>query len=108
MLTRILVSALALVATASAAPSTVLTRAVAPANFDRPNVLTVYDPPITAPAAGDVWTAGTNQTVKWDASRIGADGQNTTARLLLGHRDAGTENEYLDISKFALLRISRQ
>lgn len=99
-----LISALALVVAAAAVPThavptAVPTTADAPAKL-HPNVFEVYDPPITAPAAGDVWSSGSQQTVKWDASKIGADGQNTTARLLLGHQDPSDLSEYLDLSTF--------
>ncbi|KIP06221.1 hypothetical protein PHLGIDRAFT_46693, partial [Phlebiopsis gigantea 11061_1 CR5-6] len=62
-----------------------------------PNVFEVYDPAITSPKQGDVWTAGAQQTVTWDASQIGADGKNTTAMLLLGHQMPGDLSEYLDL-----------
>ena len=98
-----LVSALALAAAASAIPAAVVTSAPAvptstdaPSNL-HPNVFQVYDPPITAPRAGDVWPVKSSQTVKWDVTRIGDDGLNSTARLLLGHVEPSTGAEYLDI-----------
>lgn len=115
---RTILSALALAAAVNAIPTSVDQTSVvptsvvpasaavptaastpAPANL-HPHSFEVYDPPITSPRAGDVWTAGQNQTVTWDVSKIGSDGHNTTASLLLGHREPGTLNEYLDISAY--------
>ena len=108
---RTVLSALALAAAASAFPTSVDPSSVVPASAAvptgtaaptpaglHPHSFEVYDPPITAPHAGDVWTSGQNQTVTWDVSRIGDDGHNTTARLLLGHKDPESLSEYLDIS----------
>lgn len=106
---RTFISALALAAAATAFPTSVDPSSVVPASAAvptpaapaptnlKPHSFEVYDPPITKPQAGDVWTSGSNQTVKWDVSRIGDDGHNTTARLLLGHKDPGSLTEYLDI-----------
>lgn len=103
-----LLSALTLALSAAAVPTAVVspsaavpsTTAAAPAVH--PNVFEVYDPAITSPKQGDVWTAGAQQTVTWDASQIGADGKNTTAMLLLGHQMPGDLSEYLDLSEPSL------
>lgn len=106
-----LVSALALAAAASAIPAAVTsapavtTSTDAPANL-HPNVFQVYDPPITAPHAGDVWPVKSSQTVKWDVTRIGDDGLNSTARLLLGHVEPSTGAEYLDIRTYHIASMS--
>ncbi|EKM51855.1 uncharacterized protein PHACADRAFT_262236 [Phanerochaete carnosa HHB-10118-sp] len=107
---RTVISALAFAMMASTFPTSVDTSSVVPTSTAvptasgattpagiHPHSFEVYDPPITQPTADTVWTTGSSQTVKWDISKIGSDGSNTTASLLLGHKDPGSSNEFLDI-----------
>jgi len=64
-----------------------------------------WNPPITTPRAGDVWTAGSSQNVTWDTSKIPPSAENNTGILLLGYYDE-SEGENLDIgeSDYPILR----
>ena len=57
-----------------------------------------WNPPITAPRAGDVWTVGSTQKVTWDTSKIPPSAENNTGILLLGYYDE-SESENLDMGK---------
>lgn len=52
----------------------------------------VFSPTITSPVAGDIWTPGTNVTVKWETSNIPAVAQSYIGTLDLGHPDANSEH----------------
>ena len=58
-----------------------------------------WNPPITAPKAGDIWTVGSTQTVTWDTKKIPPSAANRNGTLLLGYFDGPAEHENLDISK---------
>ncbi|KAF8519173.1 hypothetical protein JB92DRAFT_2899627 [Gautieria morchelliformis] len=55
----------------------------------------VFDPPITSPKAGDVFTAGQTITVTWDTSSIPA-GTPNEGELVLGRLEANSENLDID------------
>ena len=94
-----LLSALALSMSAAAVPTIGVPKTTSFAQAIKPNELEIYNPPITAPAAGTVWAVGSQQTVQWDASKIGDESRNTTANIYLGHQFPDG-SEYLDISAF--------
>ncbi|KDN52331.1 hypothetical protein K437DRAFT_243795 [Tilletiaria anomala UBC 951] len=48
----------------------------------------VYNPHITSPAGGEVWTAGSQQTVTWDTSDLPAELEHATSMLKLGFEPA--------------------
>ena len=56
----------------------------------------VWNPPITAPEAGDVWTVGSTQLVTWDTDEIPPSAIDNTGTLLLGYFDPDGEGENLD------------
>jgi len=58
-----------------------------------------WNPPITAPQAGDVWTVGSTQLVTWDTSQIPPHAASNTGTLLLGYFDGHTRNENLDVGQ---------
>ena len=58
--------------------------------------LGVWNPPITAPSAGDVWTVGSTQLVTWDTGEIPHSSMDNTGTLLLGYFDGDTHGENLD------------
>ncbi|KAL1950556.1 hypothetical protein VTO73DRAFT_5680 [Trametes versicolor] len=70
----------------------------APATFSGGKVDIVFRPQVTAPTAGDVWPAGSTQTITWDTSAIPAEARNQTGLILLGYVEEGdaTGNEHLD------------
>jgi len=55
-----------------------------------------WNPPITTPREGDVWTAGSPQNVTWDTSNIPPSAVNKTGMLLLGYYGE-SDGENLDI-----------
>ena len=59
----------------------------------------VWNPPITAPQAGDVWTVGSTQLVTWDTDQIPPSAADDTDTLLLGYFDDHGEGENLDIGQ---------
>lgn len=59
----------------------------------------IWNPPITAPKAGDVWIVGSPQTVTWDTNKIPPHAANKTGTLLLGYYDGHTNSENLDTRK---------
>ena len=94
-------SALALSMTATAVPTAAVPKSTTFASVVKPNEFDIYNPPITAPAAGDIWAVGSSQVVQWDVSKIGNSGRNTTANVYLGHQFPDG-SEYLDISMFSI------
>ena len=56
----------------------------------------VFDPPITAPTAGQIWTIGSTQTVTWDTTNIPEGSLNQTGLILLGFIEDGSDDEHLD------------
>ena len=64
-----------------------------------------WNPPITAPSAGDVWPIGSTQLVTWDTQRIPPSAMNKTGTLLLGYFDGNTHGENLDTRKFAVYLV---
>ena len=56
----------------------------------------VWNPPITAPRAGDVWTVGSTQLVTWDTHAIPPSAKDKTGTLLLGYFDDDRHGENLD------------
>lgn len=56
----------------------------------------VWNPHVTAPGAGDVWTVGSTQLVTWDTDDIPPSAMGRTGTLLLGYFDEGTHGENLD------------
>ncbi|KAI0770001.1 hypothetical protein C8Q74DRAFT_1218474 [Fomes fomentarius] len=61
-------------------------------------VLDVPHPPITSPAAGDVWTVGSVQTVTWDVSTIPPASAGQSGEILLGYLEDGSVDEHLDVA----------
>ncbi|KAJ6475047.1 hypothetical protein C8R47DRAFT_1143369 [Mycena vitilis] len=57
----------------------------------------VYSPPITQPKASTRWARGTEVIVTWATSDIPKSVTNSKGRLLLGHLEAGSSNEHLDL-----------
>lgn len=57
---------------------------------------TVWNPPITAPRAGDVWTVGSTQLVTWNTDEIPPSAASNVGTLLLGYFDGDTPGENLD------------
>jgi len=55
----------------------------------------VWNPHITAPSEGDVWTVGSTQLVTWDTGDIPHYAKDNTGTLLLGYFD-GSTHEHLD------------
>jgi hypothetical protein len=55
-----------------------------------------WNPPITAPSAGDVWPVGSTQLVTWDTHHIPPSAMNNTGTLLLGYFDGDTHGENLN------------
>ncbi|KAF8073413.1 hypothetical protein FPV67DRAFT_744617 [Lyophyllum atratum] len=58
----------------------------------------VYNPAITYPTQGEVWTPGSQVTVTWDVSSIPAGRRNTKSMVVLGWMDSGDTNEHLDLN----------
>ncbi|KIL61384.1 hypothetical protein M378DRAFT_199551 [Amanita muscaria Koide BX008] len=58
----------------------------------------VVDPPVTAPNASTVWTAGSTQLVVWDTSKLPPYNQitNKVGTVVLGFLDSNGENLMLD------------
>ncbi|KAF7985570.1 hypothetical protein HWV62_3843 [Athelia sp. TMB] len=52
----------------------------------------VFNPTITSPKAGDVWTPGQTVTVTWETDNIPTVAQSYTGTLDLGHPDANSMN----------------
>ncbi|KAL5501699.1 hypothetical protein ACEPAH_8959 [Sanghuangporus vaninii] len=61
-----------------------------------PVVNIVYNPLITYPTAGVVWTVGETKTVTWKADEIPEELKNSTGTILLGYNEDDSEN--LDIA----------
>lgn len=59
----------------------------------------VWNPPITAPRAGDIWTVGSTQLVTWDTNKIPPSAMNNTGTLFLGYFDGDSHGENLDTCK---------
>jgi hypothetical protein len=59
----------------------------------------VWNPPITSPGAGDVWTVGSTQLVTWDTNEVPPYAVNNTGTLLLGYFDGDSPSENLDTSQ---------
>ncbi|KAH8825174.1 hypothetical protein DL96DRAFT_1612175 [Flagelloscypha sp. PMI_526] len=59
----------------------------------------VFDPPVTKPSKGTVWTVGQKQTVTWDTSVLPEDSKaaKPTGNLILGYILDGQVNLHLDI-----------
>lgn len=57
-----------------------------------------WNPPITTPREGDVWTVGSPQNVTWDTSQIPPSAVNKTGILLLGYYGE-SDGENLDIGE---------
>ena len=55
----------------------------------------VWNPHITAPSEGDVWTVGSTQLVTWDTDDIPHYAKDNIGTLLLGYFDGSTQ-EHLD------------
>jgi len=83
-----LLSALALVSSATASP--------APAAIRRSELI-VVTPAITQPSPGTTWLVGTTQNIMWDTSNIPPSGKNNHGVILLGFNN-GTGSENLNIS----------
>jgi len=56
-----------------------------------------WNPPVTAPKAGDVWTVRSTQLVTWATDEIPPSSANSTGTLLLGYFDGYSQGENLDI-----------
>jgi hypothetical protein len=56
----------------------------------------IWNPPITAPRAGDVWMVGSTQFVTWDTHAIPPSAKSNTGTLLLGYFDGDDHAENLD------------
>jgi len=87
---RVYVATVALLSLRSfASASPLVTRAVQGA----------WNPPVTAPKAGDVWTVRSTQLVTWNTDEISPSAANNTGSLLLGYFDGYKEGENLDIGQ---------
>ncbi|KAL5524450.1 hypothetical protein ACEPAF_9590 [Sanghuangporus sanghuang] len=62
-----------------------------------PVVNIVYNPLITYPTAGVVWTVGETKTITWETSEIPEELRNSTGTILLGYNEDDSEN--LDIAQ---------
>ena len=58
-----------------------------------------WNPPLTAPKAGDVWTVRSTQLVSWSTEDIPPSASNNTGTLLLGYFEGYKEGENLDIGQ---------
>ncbi|KAF9644283.1 hypothetical protein BDM02DRAFT_3077858, partial [Thelephora ganbajun] len=58
-----------------------------------------WNPQITAPQAGDIWTVGSTQFVTWNTDRIPPSAVNKTGALFLGFLDGYATSENLDIHR---------
>jgi hypothetical protein len=56
----------------------------------------VWNPPITTPREGDVWTIGSTQLVTWSTDTIPPSAANNIGTLLLGYFDGDDRDENLD------------
>ncbi|KAI0349586.1 hypothetical protein OH77DRAFT_1222554 [Trametes cingulata] len=84
---------------ALAAAATAVTAAPAFAStFQGPKTEVVFRPHVTSPKAGDVWPAGSVQTVTWDTSDIPEESKNQTGLILLGYIEGNDINEHLDVA----------
>ncbi|KAI0372273.1 hypothetical protein BV20DRAFT_964416 [Pilatotrama ljubarskyi] len=84
---------------ALAAAATAVTAAPAYAStFTSPKTEIVFRPHVTSPKAGDVWPAGSVQTVTWDTSDIPEESKNQTGLILLGYIEGDDINEHLDVA----------
>ncbi|KAL5519926.1 hypothetical protein ACEPAG_1586 [Sanghuangporus baumii] len=61
-----------------------------------PVVNIVYNPMITYPTAGVVWTVGERKTITWKTDEIPDELKNSTGTILLGYNEEDSEN--LDIA----------
>ncbi|KAL5482531.1 hypothetical protein ACEPAI_9125 [Sanghuangporus weigelae] len=61
-----------------------------------PVVNIVYNPMITYPTAGVVWTVGERKTITWKTDEIPEELRNSTGTILLGYNEDNSEN--LDIA----------
>ncbi|CAK5268006.1 unnamed protein product [Mycena citricolor] len=48
-----------------------------------PHVLDVFEPPITSPTTGDVWTVGWKTNITWDVSHAPKQITNNQGRIML-------------------------
>ena len=71
----------------------------------RPVVNIVYNPMITYPTAGVVWTVGETKTVTWRTEEIPKELKNSTGTILLGYNENGSEN--LDIGRYLLFLLAK-
>ncbi|VDB91889.1 unnamed protein product [Peniophora sp. CBMAI 1063] len=58
----------------------------------------VVTPSFIAPAGGESYKAGSNQTASWDTSKIDEEAKDYTGVLYLGYSDGKSESENLDIA----------
>lgn len=65
--------------------------------------LDVWNPEIVSPTAGDVWPAGSIQTVAWNLDGIPESAHNTSGTIYLGFWEADRDSENLDIRMYILL-----
>lgn len=57
----------------------------------------VVTPSFIAPAGGESYASGSNQTATWDTSKIDEEAKDYTGVLYLGYSDGKSESENLDI-----------
>jgi len=73
--------------------------------IDARAALIVVNPQVTAPKAGDTWTTGSEQLVKWDTSKIPTEAKNYTGTIVLGYYEGDDNtNEHLDYGKLPRAR----
>lgn len=66
-----------------------------------PVVNIVYNPMVTYPTAGVIWTVGEVHTVTWNTADIPEELKESTGTILLGFNEDGSEN--LDIGTLAFI-----
>ena len=66
---------------------------------DARSELIVVNPPITSPAAGNIWPVGSQQLVQWDTSNIPPEADGYTGSIVLGYDDGQDESENLNYRK---------
>jgi len=76
---------------------------------DARGALIVVNPPVTSPKAGDLWTVGAAELVKWDTSGIPDQAKDYTGSIVLGFDDGFSSSENLDYRKLPRARrLSRR
>ena len=57
----------------------------------------VFNPMITSPEEGDVWTVGETKEITWKTDDIPEEEKESTGTILLGYVEDDSANEHLDI-----------